>query len=65
VPVGHVTNGVHMPSWDSEEADALWTGACGKERWLGTTDALAQDIRGLSDATLWQLRPRSARDLCP
>jgi starch phosphorylase len=56
VPVGHVTNGVHMPSWDSEAADELWTGACGKERWLGTTDALAQDIRGLSDARLWQLR---------
>src|SRR5262249_55082255 len=56
VPVGHVTNGVHMPSWDSAAADALWTGACGQDRWRGTTDALAQDIRGLSDATLWQLR---------
>jgi starch phosphorylase len=56
VPVGYVTNGVHMPSWDSEAADALWTGACGQERWRGTTDTLAQDVRGLSDATLWQLR---------
>ncbi len=36
MPVGHVTNGVHMPSWDSAEADDLWTEACGKERWLGT-----------------------------
>ncbi len=34
-PVGHVTNGVHVPSWDSPEADALWTKVCGKERWLG------------------------------
>ena len=25
VPVGHVTNGVHMPSWDSAAADELWT----------------------------------------
>jgi starch phosphorylase len=32
VPVGHVTNGVHMPSWDSAEADDLWTEACGKDR---------------------------------
>jgi starch phosphorylase len=56
VPVGYVTNGVHMPGWDSEAADALWTGACGQERWRGITDALAQDIRGLSDVTLWQLR---------
>lgn len=26
VPVGHVTNGVHMPTWDSAAADDLWTG---------------------------------------
>ena len=25
MPVGHVTNGVHMPSWDSPRADDLWT----------------------------------------
>ena len=25
VPVGHVTNGVHMPTWDSAPADDLWT----------------------------------------
>jgi len=28
VPVGYVTNGVHMPSWDSAAADDLWTEAC-------------------------------------
>jgi len=40
VPIGHVTNGVHMPTWDSAEADELWTTACGKGRWLGGTDKL-------------------------
>ena len=35
VPIGHITNGVHTPTWDSAEADDLWTGACGKDRWLG------------------------------
>ena len=44
VPVGHVTNGVHMSSWDSEETDALWTGTCGKDRWLGTLETLEEDI---------------------
>src|SRR5690606_38626117 len=34
VPVGHVTNGVHMPTWDSASADALWSEACGAGRWL-------------------------------
>jgi starch phosphorylase len=39
VTVGHVTNGVHEPSWDSPRADDLWTTACGKERWRGVPDA--------------------------
>ncbi|MFZ3175807.1 MAG: alpha-glucan family phosphorylase [Thiobacillus sp.] len=56
VPVGHVTNGVHMPTWDSAPADDLWTEACGKDRWLGTVETLEQDIRRVSDARLWQFR---------
>ena len=63
VPVGHVTNGVHMPSWDSAEADDLWTEACGKERWLGTTETLEQDIRRVSDAKLWQFRTAASKSL--
>jgi len=56
VPVGHVTNGVHMPTWDSAAADDLWTEACGKDRWLGATETLEQDIRRVSDTKLWQFR---------
>ncbi len=56
VPVGHVTNGVHMPTWDSAPADNLWTEACGKDRWLGDIDTLAQDIRRVSSASLWKFR---------
>ncbi len=56
IPVGHVTNGVHIPTWDSAAADDLWTGACGKDRWMGTTDTLEQDMRCISDATLWKFR---------
>jgi glycogen phosphorylase len=63
VPVGHVTNGVHMPSWDSEAADDLWTKACGKDRWLGTTETLEQDIRRVSDASLWQFRMAASKSL--
>src|SRR6185369_3211851 len=40
VPVGHITNGVHAPSWDSRWADQLWTDACGKGRWLQTGQTL-------------------------
>ncbi len=63
VPVGHVTNGVHMPTWDSASADDLWTGACGKGRWLGTTETLEQDIRRVSDTELWQFRTAASKSL--
>ncbi len=56
IPVGHVTNGVHMPTWDSAEADALWTKACGKNRWLGMNNTLEAEMRKVSDASLWELR---------
>jgi starch phosphorylase len=56
IPVGHVTNGVHMPTWDSAPADDLWTEACGKDRWLGMAETLEQNIRKVSDARLWQFR---------
>ncbi len=63
VPVGHVTNGVHMPTWDSPAADALWTDACGKARWIGTFEAVERDIRSVSDADLWRLRLEGASAL--
>ncbi|HME44011.1 MAG TPA: alpha-glucan family phosphorylase [Syntrophorhabdales bacterium] len=63
VPIGHVTNGVHMSSWDSEETDALWTGACGKERWLGTLETLAEEIGALPDSRLWECRASTRETL--
>ncbi len=63
VPIGQVTNGVHMPSWDSAESDDLWTKACGKGRWLGTVETLELDIRRVSDAWLWQLRSVASKSL--
>ena len=63
VPVGHVTNGVHMPTWDSAAADELWTKACGKDRWLGKTETLEQDIRHVSDDSLWQFRIATSKSL--
>ena len=63
VPVGHVTNGVHMPTWDSADADELWTAASGKGRWLGQTKTLENDIRNVPDARLWQLRCNASQAL--
>jgi starch phosphorylase len=63
VPVGHVTNGVHMPTWDSAAADDLWTKACGKDRWLGMAENLERDIRRVSDDSLWQFRLATSKSL--
>jgi starch phosphorylase len=63
VPIGHVTNGVHMPTWDSAPADDLWTQSCGKGRWLGPTQNLEQDIRRVPDERLWQFRTAASQSL--
>jgi starch phosphorylase len=63
IPVSHVTNGVHMPTWDSAAADALWTDACGKARWLDGSGTLEQDIRRVSDARLWEFRTTASASL--
>jgi starch phosphorylase len=63
VPVGHITNGVHMPSWDSEESDDLWTEVCGKDRWIGTMACLEKNIRKITDERIWLMRNNSRKAL--
>jgi len=45
-----------MPSWESADADALWTEACGKDRWLGETEDLQKKVLPVPDARIWQMR---------
>ncbi len=63
VPVDYITNGVHMPTWDSKEADELWTENCGKDRWLGMRKNLEQDFRKVSDERLWEMRTNANKAL--
>ncbi len=56
VPVGHVTNGIHVPTWDGEAADHLWTELCGKERWRGDLGSLEGRMRSASDQQIWRMR---------
>ncbi|HUZ71444.1 MAG TPA: alpha-glucan family phosphorylase [Stellaceae bacterium] len=63
VPVDHVTNGIHVPSWDSAQADRIWTAACGKDRWRTMSDALSASIEALSDEALWEMRGDSRKEL--
>ncbi|WP_347331005.1 alpha-glucan family phosphorylase [Marinimicrobium locisalis] len=57
VPVGHVTNGVHVPTWDSPRADAEWHRLFGPDRWRGEVSALsAERAERLDDARLWRMK---------
>jgi starch phosphorylase len=56
VPVGHVTNGIHVPTWDGPEADQLWTDLCGKGRWLGDQSGLEERMRSADDQRIWRMR---------
>ncbi|MBF0426816.1 MAG: alpha-glucan family phosphorylase, partial [Magnetococcales bacterium] len=56
IPVGHVTNGVHVPSWESPPSLAFWDKACGHNRWDDELQGMEERIRQLSDADLWRLR---------
>jgi starch phosphorylase len=56
IPIGYVTNGIHVPSWDSKEADKIWLKACGKQHSMEQAENVANDIRCVPDEDLWQMR---------
>ncbi|WP_029922594.1 alpha-glucan family phosphorylase [Nevskia soli] len=63
IPVEYVTNGVHVPSWDSAWSDEIWTEACGKRRWHGGLDEMGPSIEALNSQVLWGLRSKQRADL--
>lgn len=58
VPVGEITNGVHIPSWDSANADALWTDIVGKGFWRGNIERLEETVLSCSSEEIWELQNR-------
>ena len=63
IPVSHVTNGVHVPTWESQEAGTLWGTTCGENRWLGDMECVASGFHKLTDSQLWQLRTNTTKSL--
>lgn len=59
VPVRHVTNGVHVPSWDSPAADELWTNADLRQQWQGIPTPVAEWMEKIPATELWQMRNRN------
>lgn len=63
VPVTHVTNGVHVPTWESESSDRLWSRSCGADRWLGAADGLCEQAGQVTDLELWNFRSQARQTL--
>ncbi len=52
-----------MPTWDSAEADDLWTQACSQDRWRGETEPLEEQFINVTDVQLWKLRAAARKSL--
>ena len=63
VPVGHVTNGIHVPTWDSNEARQMWKDVCGHDCWQGNQEGMEGQVRGTADATIWNMRTAARQSL--
>ncbi|WP_456433223.1 alpha-glucan family phosphorylase [Thermosulfuriphilus sp.] len=56
VPIGYVTNGIHVPSWDSNCSHPIWAKTCGEDFWLGISEDLEGAFSRISDEELWEFR---------
>jgi starch phosphorylase len=57
VPIRHVTNGVHLPSWMAPPMRALLDRHLGRDWWRDTRDpAVAAGIGSIPDGELWAVR---------
>jgi starch phosphorylase len=65
VPVGHVTNGIHLPTWVSPDAEAHWYELHGDEiPWRGTGESSVDELLAqVDDRWLWQIRQHARNEL--
>ncbi len=56
IPVGCVTNGAHLPSWDSTAAGPLWTEAGKDDPSRGLLMNLVAPLPGIEHAAVWEMR---------
>ena len=63
VPVGYVTNGVHAPTWCGADAEAIWTKATGKDRWLDGDSSKGDAILSVDAVELWKFRNGARKTL--
>src|SRR5579875_250836 len=59
VPIGHITNGVHVPSWTGAETFSLWREDGALARDGVESPVLVFNLQHMSDEALWQMRNRA------
>ncbi len=63
VPIGHVTNGIHVETWVSDASERIWAHACGEGCWLGDQSHIRERFRETTDKTLWDMRELNRQQL--
>ncbi len=64
VPIGYITNGIHIPSWSSGFTDKFWRQYTDSVETLSSSTEEAEKILAMvSDKELWCLRYRLKRNL--
>ena len=64
VPIGHVTNGVHIPTWLGTPIRELLDRHLGADWWRRAEDPETwAGVEGISDSELWAIRERQRTDL--
>ena len=64
IPIGHVTNGVHMPTWDSAAGRRSLDGGLRKGPLAGNRRRpWSRTFASVSDARLWQFRTAASKSL--
>jgi starch phosphorylase len=61
VPVAHITNGVHMPSWASLPAYSIWSKIATDRGMIEGSGSECKELSQISDAVLWQFRSDARR----
>ncbi len=67
VPIGHITNGIHLETWTNEKTDTFWTKHLGKDWSKHLLEPnywkKAVDAENITDEELWALRYSLRRQL--
>jgi starch phosphorylase len=62
-PVSHITNGVHVPTWDSNAANELFGKITMGHHWTENLEQAVKKLDSVSDAALWDFRAKARKTL--